>query len=382
VQQSLAQALRELGSRNQKAREAAARALLREAGEPGTVASVLHHGEGGYRPAVLAAIAADESYARQAAAYLGAWHGTVTQHPSTVAFHSHEGGADRLHVIRAQVPPDAMADALRQTGARSFSLRPTDGGTTGFVYDAGGLLDFTPLAARLPGGNAVFSAGTGQRLGQGAGPDAGGGAVAAYRDHIRRAEAAAEGAGAEAQRVPTPARVRLARLPAGAMRAADLRTWQKVVAKMPDDRTRRGALADWLEERGHHHDDLTLDLLRHHDGPVFLARHPRTKKAVAVAGEPVRSAADLDSLRDTSGGDAYYRTQRIVHIAHGPRGIGVAIQEPDRFATPESSYSVDRLRHDGWVEDSAIRHPDFNPFSFHATRQEAIRAAQRHAFGD
>lgn len=374
---SLAQALRELGSRNQKAREAAARALLREAGEPGTVASVLHHRDGGYYPAVLAALAADDSYAKQAASYLGAWHGTVTQAPRVVAFHAHPDGADRLHVVRAQVQPEELASALRGAGVGSFSLRPGTGATTGFVYDRGGLYDFTHIAARLPGGSSNFTPGTGERLGEGSGTDADAadrGPVAAYRDHIRRHEAAVAGA---SDGVPAAGVMKLARLPRGAMRHADLKTWRAVIAKMPEDRVRRGALADWLEERGHHHDDLTLHLLREHEGPVFLARHPRTKKAVAVAGHPVTDDGTFMALLHQRRGGAQpvqfaYRPTEEFH--HGPRGITRISRVRDgRDGVVTHGFIVESYGSDARLLAT--------PYRFAHTIPDARRIAQEHAFG-
>ncbi len=137
--QGLGAALRELGSRNQLARERAAKALLREAGEPGAVASVIaHHPELGFRASVMATLATGDHYAQEAARYLGAWHGTLAKEPETVAFHAHEDGADKLHVIHVPTDPMQTAEALRSAGVQRFAIRPGNGRSTAFVYDQGG----------------------------------------------------------------------------------------------------------------------------------------------------------------------------------------------------------------------------------------------------
>ena len=358
----LPHALRELASRNQKAREEVARRLIRESGEQGTVTSVLaHHPELGFRASVLAALATDDSYARDASKYLGAWHGMLTQEPETVAFHAHEGGTDRLHVLHTSAQPEETTRVLQAAGISRFALRPHAAGSTAFVYDGGGLHDLTPLASRLPNGSATFTSGTGQRLGQGAGADAGAGATpaAAYRDHIRSVESPA---------APEAQRVHLARLKPGAIRAKDMRVWQAVVAKMPEDRVRRGAFADWLEEKGHHHSDEDLRRLREHEGPLFATRHPVSKKVVAVPGSP-ESVESVNERRIAHGLVPMYSDR--TKLFHGPTGVTAVY----RIAGAEPN--------DATV--GVMSNPETGSFDWSrewTAPQEAHHTAQRHAFGD
>jgi hypothetical protein len=151
---SFAQAFREFSSTNTQARVDAARRLLREAGEPGVVSAVIAHDTDGYRPAVMAALSVPDEYAREAARYLGAWHGSVTQQPRVVAFHVGEG-ADRLHTIRAVMQPEQLADALKAAGVHHFALRTTPTHAVAHVYDQGGTRDFTTFARSLPHGDLV-----------------------------------------------------------------------------------------------------------------------------------------------------------------------------------------------------------------------------------
>lgn len=200
-------ALRDFLSRNQTAREYAAKKLLEEAKEPGAVAGVIaHHPELGFRPSVMATLAIHPRYAEEAARYLGAWHGLLVQDPSIVAFTVGDG-PDRLHHVTAPLPPQELAQHLRDAGVLRFAIRPGDRVSTAHVYDKGGVYDFTPLAEKL-GGNVNYSSGSGRRLSEGAGPATGGAPhVAAYRAHIRRAESAA----AEPAETETD-RLRLARI--------------------------------------------------------------------------------------------------------------------------------------------------------------------------
>lgn len=358
----LAHALRELASKNQQARESAARKLLTESGEQGSVTSVLaHHPELGFRPSVLAALSVGDDYAREASRYLGAWHGMITQEPETVAFHEHEGGQDRLHVLHTAAQPEEATRVLQAHGFSRFALRPHAAGSTVFVYDRGGLHDLTPLARSLPNGSANFSTGTGQRLGQGAGADAGSGtgSAAAYRDHIRAVES------------PTPAspeRVHLARLKPGAIRAADMKVWQAVVAKMPEDRVRRGAFADWLEEKGHHHSEDDLKRLREHEGPLFVVRHPVSKKVVAVPGSP-ESVESLNERRLAHGLGPIYSDR--TKLFHGPAGVTAV----HRIAGAEPNDATV-----GILDD-----PETGGFDWDrewTTPREAHHVAQQRAFGD
>jgi len=368
---SLGHALRELGSRNQQAREEAARRLLRESGERGTVASVLaHHPERGFRPSVLAALAVGDEYAREASRYLGAWHGSLTQEPDTVAFHTHPEGTDKMHVLHTSAGPEQLARVLNAAGVQRFALRPGPTRTTAFVYDHGGMYDLNPLAARLPNGSANHTAGTGQRLGQGAGAhDDGSVPHDSYREHIRAVEGGGTGA---------PERVHLARLKPGAIRAADLKTWQKVLAAVPEDGVRRGVLADWLEERGHHHSQADLDRLRSHEGPLFVTRHPVSKRVVAVPGTPVRTVGDLNERREAhghgrvnTGPDTAFGLLDHTPVFHGPGGIAVVM--PYRA---HGTWGRADLDHTGrYLAGTSFAYP-------HATEREALAAAHSHAFPD
>lgn len=371
--QGLGHALRELASRNQRAREQAARALLRQAGEPGAVASVIaHHPELGFRAGVMAALATGDHYAGDAAKYLGAWHGSLTREADTIAFHAHDDGADRLHVVHAPVDASTLADALRTVGIHRFSIRPGEN-STAFVFDPGATFDLTSLARNLRG-RSIHTSGTGQRLGEGSGTD--------YREHIRSVEASA-GASPAPERV-SPAR--LARLPAGAIRAKELGTWTKVLGESPTDRVRRGVFADWLEERGHHHDDATLERLRSHDGPVFVVRHPRSRKVVAVPGHPIASLDDLDSVRHRNGLGpvaAYGANRDIwgdpVEIHHGPHGV-VLVTRPSTEPAHHMTLAVDPS--DGRRIETLIARNDRYGSGTPRPLAIARRIAQRHAFGD
>lgn len=118
-------------------------------------------------------------------------------------------------------------------------------------------------------------------------------------------------------------------------RADGERAFVSAVERMADDRTTRGAFADFLEERGRHHDDGTLDILRHHEGPVSVAVHPRSRKVVAWRGQPVRDVPSLDFMRQGSGEPSTVSIQPFgfplttpVEVVHGPNGI-VAIHRAD-----------------------------------------------------
>lgn len=210
-------ALRDFLSKNQEAREFAAKTLLQESGERGAVDGVIaHHPQLGFRASVMAALAIPPRYATEAARYLGAWHGVLTQDPDLVAFTLGEG-ADRLHHLTAPLPPQELASHLRDAGILRFSLRPGEGTSTAHIYDKGGVYDLTPLAERL-NGHVNYSVGSGRRLSEGAGSHAGGTPAAAYRSHIKRAEsAAAAPPDADADRL------RLARVNVGEQRY-DIRT--------------------------------------------------------------------------------------------------------------------------------------------------------------
>lgn len=536
---SFAQALREFNSDNQKARVVAARRLLKEAGEPGVVSSVISHDpESGFRPGVMAALGVPDEYARQAAQYLGSWHGTLTQQPRVVAFHVGEG-PDRMHTIRATVQPAALADALRAAGVHHFTLRTSPTHTHAHVYDASGTRDFTGLAQGLPGGYATHVGGTGFRLGQGAGADAGsaGPASAAYRDSIRAAEA-----GAEADGVPPAGVVKLSReavpsllaaaregqktgqyLPTAiladaleesgmhadekslvhakfagphditpgkggvrirqrmpdtqellpgrhvihwapdrggghhfvytipstwqgghtfhitrfsgerhpelgfllahrltegpssttdleeAIRVADkgasdtrrvslarkkggpyakeLKPWAAALAEVPDDAGRRGILADWLEEHGHHHSEADIHRLRTHVGDMFITRHPVSGKVVAVPGKPVATLEGLLKHREANSLPALmrdYAPPTHLEFIHGPQGIAAVHAWPTDEHPDGDHFGVSLFDPMGRMMRRATDSTNNDSYHVHGTgprpREVARRHALRHAF--
>jgi len=369
--QGLGAALRELGSKNQQARERVARQLLSEAGEPGAVTSVIaHHPEHGFRASVLAALATGDGYARDASRYLGAWHGSLTQEPRTVAFHAHEDGPDKLHIVSLPTDAATTADALRNLGVHRFSLQPRQGATRAFIYDEGSNFDFTNFAGRL-NGRAVHTTGTGQRLGEGS---------SAYRDAIRAIDGSgASGAtAASAGPRPAPQRLSLARLRPGAIRASDFKTWRTMLATMPTDKLRRGVFADWLEERGHHHDQATLDALRSHEGPMFVTRHPASKKVVAVPGAPIRTDAEMGALTDpVTRGVFSTLPGTLIRYVHGPRGI--ARIRAAEYAHRNYPYVVEHYDHAGHATDA----PGAGiPWRAATDLAHANRLAHLHAFGE
>lgn len=377
---SLGNALRELASRNQQARELAARRLLRESGEPGTVASVLaHHPERGFRPSVLAALTADDSYAKEAARYLGAWHGSLMQEPETVAFHAHPEGADRLHVLKTTAAPEHVTGLLNRVGVNRFALRPSPTGSTVFVYDRGALLDLTPVARSLPNGNVVHTAGTGQRLGQGAGTATDSGSSApAYREHIRAVEdSVSGGSGTEAQRV------HLARLKPGAVRAKELKVHSAVLGAGPEDIVRRSALADHLTERGQHHDEAAnVNLLMNHPGPVHIVRHPKAQRAVIVPGHPrTDDGAFIALIHRGRGGMTPYShlTRPTIEYVHGPRGIARITEAGLGFRNNQYPHLVEHYDHEGQPVTPQGR---TGAYALATDLADARRIAHEHAFGD
>lgn len=174
-----------------------------------------------------------------------------------------------------------------------------------------------------------------------------------------------------------PARVQLARLPAGAIRHRDMRTWERVIAQMPEDRLRRGVFADWLEEKGMHHSDEDLARLRSHDGPLFVVRHPRTKKVVAVPGHPITDLGALRHLARTHdrpmplgttgvGDDFVHGPRYIVRVRPALAGMGTVIEYYN-----DRGGRIHPTRDEVWTGTE-----------YHPERQAALRIAQRVAFGE
>lgn len=344
----LAHALREYLSKNQQARLYAVKRLLAESGEKGDADSVIaHHPELGYRPGVLAALSVPPEYASDAARYLGAWHGTLTQDPDAVGFTVGDG-PDKLHILTLPQKPSVVAQRLRDAGVPRFSLRPTDTHTHAFVYDAGSVLNLAPLAESLNGRHQSVT-GSGVRLGQGAGapadaaPDATA-ARASYRNHIR----AAEGATAD--------RIRLARmkkckkcgkkhrgkhtcvalpgtyfegggLPVQLARRVsvtkkELKPWRDALRDRPENGP---VFADWLEEKGAHHDDATLQALRGGEGHLHVDRHPRSGKVVAWRDAIRAEEASREGLMHGVFTPDFPATHRNLQLSsgvyHGPGGL-------------------------------------------------------------
>lgn len=151
-----------------------------------------------------------------------------------------------------------------------------------------------------------------------------------------------------------------------------------MLAEVPDDVGRRGVLADWLEEKGVHHDQATVDLLRTHAGPLFLTRHPKTKKAVAVEGTP-HTEVSLNDLREAHGLEPIHQVFGTpTDIIHGPRGV-VVVARRHSLDTGRESHAASLI----WGHSGRFRHglTDHGSTGF-PSRQHARSIAQEHAFGE
>ena len=161
--------------------------------------------------------------------------------------------------------------------------------------------------------------------------------------------------------------MKLARLPQGAARAKDLKPWAKSLAEMPEDRVRRGSFADFLEERGHHHSEDDLKRLRDHDGPLFVVRHPKSGKVVAVPGAPVT----LDEInRKRASGRAMALDPELVEVFHGHGGVHLTYRVPGTDNTPNYAHTTGALQ-----ENGTVRWDTGNWTSAAAARARAIAAA-------
>lgn len=179
-------------------------------------------------------------------------------------------------------------------------------------------------------------------------------------------------------------KAKLARLPQGAIRTKELKLHQAVLGSAPEDKVRRSALSDHLSERGQHHDEAAnQDVLMNHDGPVFVTRHPVSKKVVAVRGTPVTTLDDVDRLRYTR--SALHPTRQLSpelwgrltgHVVHGPRGIAVVTRLVDH---PDHHMIATIDPNDGVIGRAGLSdgHHAENPRPLVA----ALRLAHRHAFG-
>lgn len=166
-----------------------------------------------------------------------------------------------------------------------------------------------------------------------------------------------------------------------AVKLKELKPWLAALAIAPHDRVTRGAFSDWLEERGLHHDDLTLHHLQLHDGPVFAMRHPRSGKVVAMPGRQVTS---LEGLREHMAANGITRP---VHpdgledfeFFHGTGGIAVLHRSSDT-----DHYGVSLFTPDGRPlinESRRISDDGHQPYGDPRPRSVARRRAMRHAFG-
>lgn len=177
----------------------------------------------------------------------------------------------------------------------------------------------------------------------------------------------------EGYALPTTKPVKMARLPRNAVRVSELKPWAAAIREKPTDRITSGAFADWLEERGFHHSQADLDRLRAHAGPLFVTRHPTSRKVVAV---PTGTPEDLDDLRSGHYGP-WGRNAAIygepMFVVQGPRGDVVVTHnmghhravQIDRNGAIQGLYG-----NDGYSLES--------PRPLHA----AVALAVRHAFGD
>lgn len=194
----LGAANRQEGSDNHAKRLELARAVLREAGLRGKVASVLAHGASGSRPSVAVTLA--HTSGDQHALYAAAWIGLMTQQPSVTVFHPGEG-EDTLHVVQSPHPVAHVSDYLRKIGVRQFVTEPSGTGTKAYMINPD--QDHALITRGLDGSHSSYD-GRADRIGagSGAGPAAGGGSAgtstadaaaarAGYRTVIRDAERAA-----------------------------------------------------------------------------------------------------------------------------------------------------------------------------------------------
>jgi uncharacterized protein (TIGR02996 family) len=276
VKTGLAQALTRLHSRNEKAfQETLADVLNKTNLKPHRIYQVLHDTPGNVKPSVAASIMkqVEDNHAEYAAAY----HGLLTNQSSVLLFKSHPEGNDSIYRMRVPGKPQEIRGLLDKAGFHSRLLVPKANHTEVIMHDPERKMrgKVSGLADKLGVGVEEVT-GTGTVLG---GRDAES-ARAKYRDVVRTFES-----GGKVKMSKNKAKTKFSR--------KDHEAFTKTIHANPTDFTPKAVYADWLEEKGLHHDQHTLDALRDPgEGHVHLAHFKSTDKVRARKDQSAKIAED------------------------------------------------------------------------------------------